>query len=71
MNKKKDEAPLRAKVCTIIGVLIVLAVFFFSIYVRTPHCTIPGIDEPIWGLGVCAVLLAAGWIVTWGWKGKT
>ena len=69
-RNKKGSEPLRAKICTIIGIVMVLAVFLFSIYVRTPYCNIHGIDRPVWGLAVCGMLLAAGWIVTWGWKGK-
>jgi len=69
-KSSKEKTPTRAKVCTIFGGLIVILVVLFAGYAEITSYSISGIEDSVLGLLICALLLFAGWLIKWGWKGK-
>lgn len=68
MRKKKENVPIKAKICTVIAGMIVVAVCAFSLYAEMPSCKIKSIDNPLWGIFMIGVLLLALAILYWGYN---
>ena len=63
----QDTVQRKAKVCTVVSGIIVVASVAFSVYAGFPNSAIPDKDNPLWGLLVILVLLAMAALLAWGW----
>jgi len=63
----RDIVPLKAKVCTVVSGVVVVASVAFSVYAGFPDSSIPDKDNPLWGILVILVLLASATLLAWGW----
>ena len=67
-GKRKEDVPLKAKVCTVISGIVVLLALGFIVYIEMPACKIQNVDNPIWAIPFLATMFLALAILFWGYK---
>lgn len=66
---RKSTIPTRAKLCTLLSGILIIATLSFAVYASFPNSAIPDKDNPLWGTLVGVIMVLTYLLLLWGWKG--